>query len=61
MVEYLLKANLPHVGFHSLRHSFATFMYEAGSESTTIQQLLGHESLLTTLIYIHPITLETIM
>lgn len=52
--EYLLKANLPHVGIHSLRHSFATFMYEAGSESTTIQQLLGHESLLTTLIYIHP-------
>lgn len=39
LTDYLLKANLPRVTVHSLRHSFATIMYESGAEITSIQQL----------------------
>ncbi|MEU5416845.1 MULTISPECIES: tyrosine-type recombinase/integrase [Streptomyces] len=39
---------------HSLRHAFATSVVEAGAAIDEVQQLLGHRSVTSTQVYLHP-------
>ena len=51
----LERLGIPHIKFHSLRHSFATMCIKSGCDYKAVSSILGHSDIRTTLnLYVHP-------
>ncbi|MEM7784186.1 MAG: tyrosine-type recombinase/integrase, partial [Planctomycetota bacterium] len=50
-----------HVTSHTFRHCFATHLLRSGVDIRTIQHLLGHQDVATTMIYTHVIECESVV
>ena len=54
-VRFLRSGGFPHMRFHDLRHSYATFVYRHGVDLKTLSTVLGHSGVKITMdIYAHP-------
>ncbi len=52
VAKYLKEAGIAEASVHTLRHTFATQHVKRGTKLDIVKQMLGHESLATTSIYV---------